>query len=152
MPRAVSFLKLWLPVIIWMAAIFGFSTDAGSPGHTSRFIRPILRWLKPDISDEAIGRVQYIVRKGGHIAEYAILAALLWRALRRPARDGARRWRWSNAGLALGIAAAYAVTDEVHQSFVPSREGRVGDVLIDTGGVALGLLATWLLGRWRKLW
>ena len=138
--------------MIWMAAIFGFSTDAGSTRQTSRFIGPFLRWLRPDISDQAIARVQLAVRKAGHAVEYAILAALLWRAVRQPRRDDARPWRWSEAGVILGVAALYAASDEIHQAFVPSREGRVTDVLIDTAGAALGLLTIFAIGRWRKTW
>jgi len=50
------------------------------------------------------------------------------------------------------IVTMYAITDELHQSFVPSREGSVWDVLLDTTGGAFGLLFLWILGRWRKLW
>jgi hypothetical protein len=68
-----------------MVFIFFASTDIMSGERTSRFIGPFLRWLKPDISDERIKQVQFIVRKGGHLTEYAILCALLWRALHQPA-------------------------------------------------------------------
>jgi hypothetical protein len=76
-----AFLKYWLPVLAWMIFIFVGSTDFLSAAHTSRFIGPFLRWFSPEISDATIGSIQLIVRKCGHLTEYAILAALLSRAL-----------------------------------------------------------------------
>ncbi len=132
--------KHWLPVILWMGFIFGLSTDLGSFEHTSRFIGPFLRWLNPEISAEAVRQVQFIIRKTGHFTEYAILALLVLRALRlsKPERSFLQ-----TAFIALLVAAAYAATDEFHQSFVPSRGASVYDVLIDASGAftALALAA-----------
>jgi len=145
-------MRYWLPVILWCVLIFGFSTDAGSTRRTSRILRPILRWLNPNISDEAIRRVQYGVRKAAHVGEYAALALLAWRAKRKPTRDDRRSWDWREAGLAFAFAVAFALTDEFHQALVPSREARVGDVFVDALGAALGLLALRAYGRWRGRW
>lgn len=147
-----GFLRYWLPVLLWCALIFGFSTDAGSTRRTSRFLGPFLRWLNPNISDEAIRRVQYGVRKSAHVAEYAILALLVWRAKHKPARGDRRPWNWREAGLAFAFAAAFALSDEFHQALVPSREARVRDVFVDAIGAALGLLALRAYGRWRGQW
>ena len=135
-----------------MSLIFGFSTQAGSTHHTSRIIGPFLRWINPNVTDVTINRVQYVIRKGAHMTEYAILATLLWRARRQPVRGDIRPWQWSDAGFALLVAIAFAASDEFHQSFVPSREGRVGDVFIDGAGAALGVSAIWLMGRWSRKW
>ena len=48
------------------------------------------------------------------------------------ARPDAPPWRWSEAGLVLALVALYAASDEFHQTFVPSRQGCVRDVLLDT--------------------
>ena len=143
-------LKHWVPVFVWMAVIFTASTDLMSSRRTSRFLSPILRWFNPDISDETIRQVQLAVRKSGHCAEYAILALLVWRAIRKPRKNDSRPWSWREAGLALAIAAAYAATDELHQYFVASRNASVGDALIDTGGAAAGILLWWCLVRRRR--
>src|ERR1043165_4635727 len=111
------FLKVWLPVLAWMIFIFFGSTDLLSAEHTSRFIGPFLRWFAPDISDATIASVQLVVRKCGHLAEYAMLATLLCRAFRR-------RLLWA----ALIIACLHAVLDEFHQSFVSTRTGSPWDV------------------------
>ena len=135
-----------------MIVICSASTDVMSSQHTSRIIGPILRWIFPGISEEAVSRVQLLVRKCGHLTEYAILASLLWRAWRKPVRNDPRPWRWSEAGAALAIATLYSASDEIHQMFVPSRQAQFTDVLIDTAGAILGLLAVWAFGRWRKIW
>ncbi|MHB8523972.1 MAG: VanZ family protein [Limisphaerales bacterium] len=85
----------WGPVIALMALIFVGSTDLLSSRHTSRFIEPFLRWLIPGISPAALERVHLAVRKSGHLTEYGVLAALLWRARRKTSihepQGGARR-------------------------------------------------------------
>jgi VanZ family protein len=151
-PRLESFLRYWVPAILWMILIFSGSTNLLSSSHTSRFIGPFLRWLKPDISEEAIARVQTVVRKGGHLTEYAVLGFLFWRGCRKPMRNDRRGWDWRHAGAAFALAAAYSASDEIHQAFVPSREARVTDVLIDVVGASLGLFAVWFWGRWRGRW
>jgi VanZ family protein len=135
-----------------MGLIFGFSTQVGSTRHTSRIIGPLLRWINPNITNASINQVQYAVRKGAHMAEYAILAALLWRARRQPVRGETRPWRWSEASFAIALSIAFAASDEFHQSFVPSREGRVTDVFIDSAGATLGIGALWLWGRRSRKW
>jgi VanZ family protein len=139
-------------VLIWMGIIFSASSDAGSFRNTSRILGPLVRWLFPQLSDDAVHTVVFIIRKGAHLSEYAVLAVLLWRALRPAGQREAAPWSWTLAGLAVGLAALYAATDEFHQTFVPSRQGSVWDVLIDTGGACCGLLVLRAIGLWRKLW
>ncbi len=103
----IKTLSCWLPLLAWMALIFAFSHQ-------------------PKNSLPSYGVWDLLVKKGAHIAAYAVLALL------------ARR-----AGLSLVpaavLAALYAVSDEFHQTFIPGRNGTVADVLIDLVGVALGL-------------
>ena len=139
--------KPWLSVILWMGFIFTMSTDLGSFDHTSRLLGLLLHWLLPHASPDTIGLLQHLLRKAGHFSEYAILALLLLRALESTLRPGTHGYK--ALGLALLIAAAYAATDEFHQSFVPGRTASVGDVLIDLTGAfsALGGAAVWRRGR-----
>lgn len=89
-------------------------------------------------------KIEYPVRKAAHMSEYAVLALLIFQAL--TAFD-----RKKNRGcMALGITAAYAATDEFHQLFVPGRAGRVTDVLIDSAGAFLALLAIHIILYYHK--
>ena len=99
-------LSVWLPVIAWAAVIFTLSSI-------------------PSLST-GLGGWDTLLRKGAHMTEYAILGALLLRALGREA-----------PALAVGIV--YAGTDELHQHFVRGRHASPLDVLIDAVGVAAGL-------------
>src|ERR1041385_8647043 len=80
------FVRYWLPLFVWLAVIFGASADAQSTEHTSRFIDPFLRWLIPNISAAALEHVHWLVRKTAHMTEFALMAWLSWRALRKPKR------------------------------------------------------------------
>ena len=85
--------------------------------------------------------IHMVVRKAAHFAEYAILAFLAARAFRASPRPALAK-RWFLASLVLVVA--YALLDEYHQSFVPSRTGSIYDSLIDISG---GLTALLLLRR-----
>lgn len=135
-------------MLIWAAVIFTGSGDLLSEGRTSRFIGPVLRWFKPDLSDAAVRQLQGIIRKGGHVTEYGVLALLCLRALTRSSRLVAPVRSWPTAVRVLVICALYAVSDEIHQSFVPSRYGSSWDVLIDVLGAASGLAVAWLNAVW----
>jgi len=134
-----------------MGLIFTGSTDLLSSQRTSRIIGPLLRWLNPNISDDTIRAVQAAVRKGSHVAEYSVLAMLVWRARRRPRKNDPRPWSWRDGTFAIGLAGAYSVTDEFHQWFVPSRGASAWDVLLDTLGAAAGVLVLWWFARRPKL-
>jgi len=147
-----AFCKYWLPVLIWMALIFMASADSHSYEHSSRLVEPLLRWLFPQLSEAHIHAIHELLRKCAHLGEYSVFALLLWRALRKPAKNVPRPWIWGEARLTLLMVMCYAATDEFHQQFVPTRTSLVSDVFIDTAGGAAGLLALWLIGRWRKHW
>lgn len=144
------FLKYWLPVVAMMSLMFSMSTNLGRTSNSSRIIGPILRWFAPDISPEAEGRVVFAVRKCAHVTEYALLAALVWRALRRPVRGDGRPWSRRTALQAVLFAACFAVTDEFHQSFYPSRMGQLSDVILDTFGASVGMMLVWFVWRLRN--
>ncbi len=145
--RAARVGRYWLPVLAWAAAIFVGSGDVLSSSNTSLFLEPLIRWVLPKMPEATLGTIMAVIRKGGHLTEYAILAALCWRALRKPMRGDARPWSWTDASLALTLAAIYAASDELHQMFVPSRTASAWDVLLDACGAAVGLAIIWNLRR-----
>lgn len=114
-----------------------------SAQHTSRVIGPLLRWIWPDISLVTVAAVQLAVRKAAHLTEYAILAILLARVTDSPVVPR----RWQCGVLVMMIAVPYAALDEFHQSFVLSRTPSILDVMIDTIGALIGLLASCFRGR-----
>jgi VanZ family protein len=150
--RTKIFLLYWVPVFLWMYVIFSASGDASSAHHSSRIIGPIVHWLFPDFPENQVETIVFYVRKIAHLVEYFLLALLLWRAMRKPIHGDKRPWSWSLAAIVVAIAAAYAITDEIHQIFVPNRQGKFLDVFIDTCGAAFAMITLCLIGRWRKLW
>ena len=121
----VAIAKRWGPVIIWMGAIFFMSAQSTLPG----------------VEDTLL---DLLIKKGGHMTAYGILAALLWRAL------GASPANWKLAGLAWALAVLYAASDETHQLFVPGRHGSPVDVAIDGAGACITLLVLWRRARRRE--
>ena len=132
------FLKYWLPLLVWLGVIFVGSTSVMSAEHTSRYVVPFLLWLKPGMSPNAIWTILVVTRKCAHVTEYAVLALLLWRALRSVATLGRKTLTVFGAVL-LGCA-LFAASDEFHQTFVKSRTPSIRDVFLDVGGAFLGLL------------
>ena len=89
------------------------------------------------MSYRTIEMVHVLIRKLGHVFEYAVLAVLLWRAFRR-----GTHWQANLSILFMIVSVAcslFAITDEWHQSFVPSRTPSARDVLIDIGGALIGI-------------
>jgi VanZ family protein len=135
------FLSYYLPLIAWLGFISFASSGSFSAGNTSRIIGPLILWLFPNTSQETLTVVHFITRKVAHFTEYAILGFLAARTFRtspRPAISG----RWFLISLTLIVT--YALVDEYHQSFVPSRTGTISDSLIDIAG---GLTALIVLSR-----
>ena len=128
------------PLVVWALLIFIGSTDLLSASNTAGFLRRTFLWVFPHTSAATLKILQLVARKAGHFTEYAILGLLAARAFRNSSRELFRnRWFW----LSLLLVVAYALSDEFHQSFVPSRTASIYDSLIDSlGGLtALALLA-----------
>jgi VanZ family protein len=104
---ALARLTAWIPVVLWAGLIFTLSSI-------------------PDLGT-GLGLWDLVLRKLAHAAEYAVLGALVYRALR-------------HEPIAIALSSAYAVTDEVHQSFVDGRAGSPVDWLVDTAGIVVGVL------------
>ena len=109
-----------------------------SAEHTSRHIVPVLLWLKPGMSPQAIWMILVFARKSAHVIEYTVLALLLWRALRSVSIF--RTKTLVAFGAALLASAIFATSDEFHQTFIQSRTPSVRDVFLDVAGALVGLL------------
>lgn len=115
----------WLAVMAVMAFIFLASSQSG------------LR-----VSEDAA--VDKPFRITGHLLAFGSLAGLLLVSL-----SWGRPPVLRDAALALGITVLYALSDELHQSFVPDRTGRPDDVFIDALGALIGIVVAWLMLRAR---
>ena len=108
----------WAPPLLWMTMIFYLSSQASLPTAPGPWLDDLLKKLS-------------------HVAVYTLLYLFLLRAFRRTSLAGRAPL------LALLATAAYGLSDELHQSFVPGRRANWYDVAID---VAVPLL---LWGRRR---
>ena len=91
--------------------------------------------------------VSFIVRKAAHFTEYMVLGACLLLNVRDCFAHLHPRQMW---GLAWLLGTAYAVTDELHQRFVPERSCEPRDMCIDAAGVALGALIMLAIVMWQR--
>jgi len=132
--------RLWRygPLVLWIVVISFASTSEFSGANTSEVLRPLLLWFFPTLSEARLAGVHFLIRKAGHFSEYAVLGFLAWRAFTSSSRVWLRRY-WFQVGLALVVS--YALLDEFHQSFVPSRTPSIYDSAIDiAGGLAVLLI------------
>jgi VanZ family protein len=118
-----NFVKWWLPVVIWMVAIFIGSSIGSLPR------------LGDIVADG-------LIHHAAHMLEFAILSALLLRALSKERAITSR-----NMIVTLIIAAVYGASDEFHQRFTPGRSSEGLSVLFDVAG---GLIGMWVY-RWRRI-
>jgi len=112
-----------LSLLLWMGVIFLFSALPGSEYPYT----PTLSY--------------FLERKGAHVVEYA---ALMFLAVRFVAALFPREAVRNILLLSTCFALAYAVSDELHQFFVPYRGAKMSDVLIDGLGIALMGTLLWL--------
>ena len=135
-----------LAPVFWMAVIFTLSHQpAAVSSGQSGVIVGHLQQAMPGVSTAIL---TFLVRKSAHIIAYFVLGVLIYRAL----RVSIHRWRARTvASLALLSCSLYAVTDEIHQLFVPGRSGELRDVMIDSIAALVGVgLCAWMM-RWRSL-
>jgi VanZ family protein len=137
-------LVAWLCVAAWISMIWVSSNEEFSFQTTSGVLVPFLRWLSPELSWQAIQNIHDVIRKAAHLAEYAVLAGLAFRAFRVSLDI-----RLGHVGvLTLAVVLAIAGLDELRQSWLPARTGSVTDVLIDLTGGAIGVVTLIGFHRW----
>lgn len=113
------------------------STSEFSALNTSQVIRPLILWIFPNLSEERVAAIHLLTRKLGHFSEYAVLGILAARAFAGSANTFIKQ-HWFQVALLLIVS--YALLDEFHQSFVPSRTASIFDSAIDVAGGLTALL------------
>lgn len=101
-----------------------------------RLCLPAISWMvlifffssRPGTSVADSQVLNFIFFKSLHLIEYGILFILIYRVTEK------------NVKLSLVLTIIYAISDEIHQLFVPTREGRLRDVFIDSLGAFLAVL------------
>ena len=140
-------LLLFIPVILWMAVIFWFSSNNGDKstiqsskityGIASIADKVFHLSMTGEQKTELAENMSFFVRKTAHFTEYLILALLVWGAMKANLTGLA-------PGILYGATVAwvfiYAASDELHQHFVDGRCSSIKDVLIDTAGGITGVL------------
>jgi VanZ family protein len=114
----MRFVRFWLPVILWAAIILSAANDQFSDRNTAGWLERTFGRIRPEVNA--------VMRKSAHVAEYAVLALLSWRARRT----------WVTPLL---ICLAVASADESLQAMTATRTGTVADVVLDMCG-AVGAL------------
>ena len=159
-PSFRSLVRNWWMVVVWLGVIRVESTDMASAHNTSFVLYKMLSVVAPHVRQESVELLNAILRKTGHFLGYGILSALVFFALRNTNRDRLRpllqrpwgiylRDWWRGEWVVIGIlfTVVTAASDEIHQTFIPSRTGRWQDVVIDTCGAAVIQLAILLLTK-----
>lgn len=140
----------WGLVVGWMALIFFLSAQQGEQsadlsGGITEFVNQIVEKVAPE-AEFKMDEISFFVRKNAHFFAYMLLAILTLNAVRRSGGRG-----WLSVGVAFVITVLYAISDEVHQLYVPGRSGQVSDVLLDSTGALAGIglytLVSYLLNR-----
>lgn len=130
--------------ILWMLLIFSFSMEPGNESTetssgVTRFVARIFisdfeTWPEKE-QQELLSRWSYPVRKCGHLTEYAVLGFFVYGTFYS---YGMKRKKCFL--LAVSVAILYACSDEIHQYFIPGRDGKALDVCIDSIGIYIGSL------------
>jgi VanZ family protein len=118
----------WAAQIYWMSASAKLSSD-----RTRSFLAELLeRWFGWQPSTDTVRLLGLVLRKGAHVAEYAVLAFLVFQSLEGILTGRSRRVLWC-----VVLAATYALADEFHQAFVPGRGASLMDWGIDVAGACV---------------
>ena len=138
-----------------MALIFSMSAQKATESDktSGNMIKSVLSVIYPGfdgLSEESkaelISSFQFIARKTAHLSLYAVLGLLSFLAVisYRNLKFGFR------TALSAAICLLYAVSDEVHQLFVPGRSGEIRDVCIDFVGSLIMITILALSARYIK--
>ena len=129
-------------LVLWMGFIFSMSSEnaeksSNTSGQTIRVVLsavPGFEEQPEEVKVNIIEKLQFIVRKSAHFIGYMILGILASGLILYYGNINKKYL------LAFLICVIYAISDEIHQLFVPGRSGQVRDVLIDSAGSLLGII------------
>ncbi|PYZ92673.1 VanZ family protein [Salipaludibacillus keqinensis] len=134
----VSKIFSWTSVLLWMGLIFYLSHQPATESNElstgiTQMILQAVETLVPFATID-INSFNFFIRKSAHFVAYLVLGVLTIHALRQSGVYGAK-----SVVTTFVICVAYAISDEVHQLFIPGRSGEVRDVVIDSAGAGTGI-------------
>ena len=129
---------LFIIIGLWMILIFSLSAQTATQSSelSGGLIDKILNIFNRELSEfevVVIDFMQFIIRKSAHMFLYIILAILIFSEL---SLYSIKKHEIFTAVISI----SYAITDEIHQYFVPGRSCEIRDVLIDSIGVIIGIV------------
>ena len=134
----IKIIKIIL-IIAWMGVVFGFSNQGGT--KSSNTSRKVTVAVVQAISDKTIEenesvieKAEKVVRKLAHYTIYTVGGFLIMNYAYTTNLKSKEKVLYS-----IAFGAGYAVTDELHQFFMPGRSARAFDVGIDTLGICTGI-------------
>ena len=143
-------LLIILAVVFWMAIIFKLSAQPGEQSNplstkVTTIIVSLAKLFRPDVN---VLTLNHFIRKCAHFLAYLVLGIIVLFAMRRIGLMGKQ-----GIGFTLLLCISYAITDELHQAFVPGRTPKLLDVLIDSSGASLGIsiYVLFVENRWKEL-
>lgn len=129
-------LKAFRLPVFWLGLVLFLGGSGFGIQQTAPWVVPILKTLVPWSSGHDVHALHVLLRKLGHLTEYAILARVWLHGLFVWRRMSVRAAAWG----ALLICVAVAFVDEAHQSMLLSRTGSVADAILDCLGALLMLM------------
>ncbi len=124
----------WALVFLWMIGIFFLSAQSGNDSGmlSASLFKPLFDLLVPLGLPAEI--LSLIIRKTAHFTIYLILGILVFYAI-----DTYEIQLSQKVYLSVLLCVGYAISDEIHQIFVPGRAGTLLDVFIDSMGSATSI-------------
>ncbi|MFA7672763.1 MAG: VanZ family protein [Clostridia bacterium] len=140
----------WSAMILWMLLIFILSAQSAddSSSTSGNILTMILKMIYPGFKDMDAGsqfiileQYQGLIRKSAHFCIYGMLGIISFAAYDALYEIKAK----AALPFAFITCVLYAVSDEIHQLFVPGRSCEFLDVIIDSAGALLGIIAIYLI-------
>lgn len=112
-----------------------------SSGRSDAIVQTVKSWGIGSGSETDV--MTFLVRKSAHSIAYFIFGILAFNAVRLLGLSTTKKIL-----LSIGIVVLYAMSDELHQLFVPGRSAELRDVLIDSIAGTVGVVVCWVMVRW----
>lgn len=158
--RVIVLVLMWTAVILWSAVIFLMSRQTGEESsQTSNSVTSkVVSVIFPDYDNlpekeqnDIFSGVSFFVRKAAHFTEYFVLAFFAFFASKSTfAAENIIKADTISLVISILYPFLYAATDEIHQTAVAGRAGRLTDVIIDTCGAVAATLLCFAVTRRRK--